>query len=87
MEEKIVDELLDETLSKFITLRTLTMHNLFLKSMFEEVQKHCKKELTETAANRFRTVTDYNFRAISCLANLYWQFYPTTPMMTLKCLH
>ena len=52
--------------SKFITLRTPHNAQPFLKSMFEDVWKHCEKELTETSANRFRTVTDYTpelFRA------------------------
>ena len=44
---------------RFITLRTPHNAQPFLKSMFEDVWKHCEKELTETSINRFRAVTDY----------------------------
>jgi hypothetical protein len=45
--------------SKFVTLRTPHNAQPFLKSTFEDVWKHCEKELTQTSANRFRAVTDY----------------------------
>ena len=44
---------------KFITLRTPHNAQPYLKSTFEEVWAVAEKELTETSANRFRTVTDY----------------------------
>ena len=44
---------------KFITLRTPHNAQPYLKSTFEEVWAVAGKELTETSANRFRTVTDY----------------------------
>ena len=44
---------------KFITLRTPHNAQPYLKSTFEEVWTVAEKELTETSANRFRTVTDY----------------------------
>ncbi len=44
---------------KFITLRTPHNAQPYLKSTFEEVWNVAEKELTETSANRFRTVTDY----------------------------
>ena len=44
---------------KFITLRTPHNAQRYLKSTFEEVWAVAEKELTETSANRFRTVTDY----------------------------
>ena len=45
--------------NKFITLRTPHNAQPYLKSTFEEVWAVAEKELTETSANRFRTVTDY----------------------------
>ena len=56
--------------------------------MFEEVWKHCKKELTETAVNRFRTVTDYTpelFRAWQiCTGNFTpYNTYDDTKMFAL----
>ena len=45
--------------NKFITLRTPHNAQPYLKSTFEEVWTVAEKELTETSANRFRTVTDY----------------------------
>ena len=44
---------------KFITLRTPHNAQPYLKSTFQEVWAVAEKELTETSANRFRTVTDY----------------------------
>lgn len=44
---------------KFITLRTPHNAQPYLKSTFEEVWAVAEKELTETSANRFRSVTDY----------------------------
>jgi hypothetical protein len=48
-----------EPYDKFITLRTPHNAQPYLKSTFEEVWAVAEKELTETSANRFRTVTDY----------------------------
>lgn len=45
--------------SKFITLRTPHNAQPYLKSTFHEVWDAAGKELTETSANRFRSVTDY----------------------------
>ena len=74
--------------SKFITLRTPHNAQPFLKSMFEDVWKHCEKELTETSANRFRTVTDYTpelFRAWQmCTGNFTpYNTYSDTKMFAL----
>jgi hypothetical protein len=74
--------------SKFITLRTPHNAQPFLKSMFEDVWKHCKKELTETSANRFRAVTDYTpelFRAWQmCTGNFTpYNTYSDTKMFAL----
>lgn len=44
---------------KFITLRTPHNAQPYLKNTFEEVWAVAEKELTETSANRFRSVTDY----------------------------
>lgn len=44
---------------KFITLRTPHNAQPYLKSTFDEVWAIAGKELTETSANRFRSVTDY----------------------------
>lgn len=44
---------------KFITLRTPHNAQPYLKSTFDEVWEAAGKELTETSANRFRSVTDY----------------------------
>ena len=68
---------------RFITLRTPHNAQPFLKSMFEDVWKHCEKELTETSLNRFRAVTDYTpelFRAWQmCTGNFtpYNTYYDT----------
>jgi hypothetical protein len=56
--------------------------------MFEEVWKHCEKELTETSANRFRAVTDYTpelFRAWQmCTGNFTpYNTYSDTKMFAL----
>jgi hypothetical protein len=56
--------------------------------MFEEVWKHCEKELTETSANRFRAVTDYTpelFRAWQmCTGNFTpYNTYNDTKMFAL----
>ena len=74
--------------SKFITLRTPHNAQPFLKSMFEDVWKHCEKELTETSVNRFRTVTDYTpelFRAWQmCTGNFTpYNTYSDTKMFAL----
>ena len=44
---------------KFITLRTPHNAQPYLKNTFEEVWAVAEKELTETSANRFRTITDF----------------------------
>lgn len=44
---------------KFITLRTPHNAQPYLKSTFDEVWAAAEKELTETSANRFRSVTDF----------------------------
>jgi len=45
--------------NKFITLRTPHNAQPFLKSTFEEVWKHCEKELTAMSVHRFRNNKDY----------------------------
>ncbi|MDE6543348.1 MAG: stealth family protein [Muribaculaceae bacterium] len=45
--------------NKFITLRTPHNAQPYLKTTFDEVWEVANKELTETSANRFRSVTDY----------------------------
>ncbi len=44
---------------EFITLRTPHNAQPYLKSTFEDVWKHCEKELTEMSKNRLRSDTDY----------------------------
>ncbi len=44
---------------KFITLRTPHNAQPYLKSTFDEVWAAAEKELTETSANRFRSLSDY----------------------------
>ena len=44
---KIVDELLDEILSKIYYITNTSQCTTFLKSIFEDVWEHCEKELTE----------------------------------------
>jgi len=45
--------------NKFITLRTPHNAQPFLKSTFEDVWKHCEKELKEMSTHRFRSNKDY----------------------------
>lgn len=45
--------------NKFITLRTPHNAQPYLKSTFEDVWKHCEKELIEMSSNRLRDKTDY----------------------------
>lgn len=44
---------------KFVTLRTPHNAQPYLKTTFNEVWAAAEKELTETSANRFRSLTDY----------------------------
>ncbi|MDR2578445.1 MAG: stealth family protein [Chitinispirillales bacterium] len=44
---------------KFVCLRTPHNAQPYLKATFEDVWAAAEKELTETSANRFRSVTDY----------------------------
>jgi hypothetical protein len=44
---------------KFVTLRTPHNAQPYLKATFQEVWAVAEKELTQTSANRFRSVTDY----------------------------
>lgn len=44
---------------KFITLRTPHNAQPYTKATFEEVWKHCGKELTEMSSHRFRNPEDY----------------------------
>ncbi len=44
---------------KFVTLRTPHNAQPYLKSTFEDVWKHCGKELTEMSKHRFRSDNDY----------------------------
>jgi hypothetical protein len=43
---------------KFVTLRTPHNAQPYLKTTFEDLWKHCEKELIETSSHRFRSVAD-----------------------------
>lgn len=73
---------------KFVTLRTPHNAQPYLKVTFDEVWEFAGKELTETSANRFRSVTDYTpelFRTWQiCRSNFYpYNTYQDTKMFPL----
>ena len=74
--------------NKFITLRTPHNAQPFLKSTFEDVWKHCGKELEQMSLHRFRNKNDYTpelFRTWQiCCSNFFpYNTYKDTKMFPL----